>query len=264
MANMQFNSSLAARFSSASQQARVLTENWVMTNGYCLACENDRLSPTTQGTKARDFTCSQCLTPYELKSSRRHFRDRVIDGAYGAMMERISASETSSLLLLRYTSDYAVSEFFAIHHSLITPEVIEKRRPLSEMARRAGWVGCNILLSRIPPEGRIPIIESGALLSKANTRGRYALAKNLQQFKPEDRGWLSSLLSGLHRFGKPRFTLHDAYTLEPELRQLYPNNHHIRPKIRQQLQRLRDAGLLRFESPGVYRLTAQKEVTRVG
>jgi type II restriction enzyme len=38
------------------------------------------------------------------------------------------------------------------------------------------------------------------------------------------------------------------------LSRLYPNNKHVKPKIRQQLQVLRDHGYLEFESKGRYRL----------
>lgn len=40
------------------------------------------------------------------------------------------------------------------------PELVEKRKPLADNARRAGWVGCNILFDKIPIQGRIPIIEN--------------------------------------------------------------------------------------------------------
>jgi type II restriction enzyme len=42
------------------------------------------------------------------------------------------------------------------------------------------------------------------------------------------------------------------YKIEKELRLLFPNNKNIRPKIRQQLQFLRDAGLLKFNGGGKY------------
>ncbi|WP_297015837.1 hypothetical protein [uncultured Dialister sp.] len=43
------------------------------------------------------------------------------------------------------------------------------------------------------------------------------------------------------------------YRFEERLQILHPDNHTIRAKIRQQLQLLRDRGLLEFVSPGVYR-----------
>jgi type II restriction enzyme len=38
------------------------------------------------------------------------------------------------------------------------------------------------------------------------------------------------------------------------LHALHPSNRHIRPKIRQQLQVLRNLGLLEFVLPGEYRM----------
>jgi len=54
--------------------------------------------------------------------------------------------------------------------------------------------------------------------------------------------------------GRKEFDLSDVYAFENELRVLYPNNHHIRDKIRQQLQVLRNQGYLDFTSRGHYRL----------
>jgi hypothetical protein len=50
-------------------------------------------------------------------------------------------------------------------------------------------------------------------------------------------------------------TLADVYAHAGALAKLYPNNAHVRDKIRQQLQVLRDdCGLLEFTTPGNYRL----------
>jgi type II restriction enzyme len=51
------------------------------------------------------------------------------------------------------------------------------------------------------------------------------------------------------------FTLADVYAHANALAKLHPKNAHIRDKIRQQLQVLRDLGLLEFLTPGSYRLT---------
>lgn len=48
----------------------------------------------------------------------------------------------------------------------------------------------------------------------------------------------------------PVFTNDDIYVFEPDLARLYPDNHHIQPKIRQQLQVLRDRGLLKQPQRG--------------
>jgi len=76
------------------------------------------------------------------------------------------------------------------------------------------------------------------------------------------RGWTLDVLNLLRSFilsrsgeGRTNFSLSDAYSLEPHLVSLHPSNRHIRPKIRQQLQVLRDLGLLHFIGDGNYRLT---------
>lgn len=49
------------------------------------------------------------------------------------------------------------------------------------------------------------------------------------------------------------FLLADMYAFEGKLQVMHPDNHNIRPKIRQQLQVLRDRGLLEFVGRGRYR-----------
>ena len=50
------------------------------------------------------------------------------------------------------------------------------------------------------------------------------------------------------------FTTADACAFTRELEQLHPDNRHVRDKIRQQLQVLRDAGLLLHIGRGEWRL----------
>ncbi len=248
------DASLADKYSSASQRARVVTEAWIKSYGYCLACESDKLLPTTSNTQARDFECDRCGHPYELKSSSSPFRQKVTDGAYASMMKRIQTSTVPSFLLLQYTATWNLESLSAIHHVLITPAAIEKRKALAVTARRAGWVGCNILLSGIPPEGRIPLIAGGIMIPKKESRKQFASIERLSGLSASGRGWAAAVLRLLHGMHKERFNTEDAYTLESELSLLYPENRNIRPKIRQQLQVLRDAGLVSFEARGIYRL----------
>ena len=49
------------------------------------------------------------------------------------------------------------------------------------------------------------------------------------------------------------FSLAEIYAFEDRLKALHPGNRNVRPKIRQQLQVLRDNGLLIFEGRGRYR-----------
>jgi addiction module HigA family antidote len=68
-----------------------------------------------------------------------------------------------------------------------------------------------------------------------------------------DNGWLSDVRQCVERIGRTNFTLDDIYHFEKELAKAHPDNHHVREKIRQQLQVLRDEGFLDFIEPGTYR-----------
>ena len=54
------------------------------------------------------------------------------------------------------------------------------------------------------------------------------------------------MLNTVRSLGKTEFVLPEIYALENTLKKLHPDNHHIQPNIRQQLQVLRDLGLLQF------------------
>lgn len=57
-------------------------------------------------------------------------------------------------------------------------------------------------------------------------------------------GWALDVLIAVQSLNKRSFTTEDTYVLESHLKKLHPRNRHIREKIRQQLQVLRDLNLL--------------------
>jgi phosphatidylserine/phosphatidylglycerophosphate/cardiolipin synthase-like enzyme len=65
-------------------------------------------------------------------------------------------------------------------------------------------------------------------------------------------GWKRSVFLALNQIKKSSFELKDIYTFEEALAKEYPENKFIKAKIRQQLQVLRDLGLLRFHGRGKY------------
>ncbi len=56
----------------------------------------------------------------------------------------------------------------------------------------------------------------------------------------------------LDQIKEKMFTLNDVYQFESYLKSLHPDNNFIKDKIRQQLQILRDKGLIKFVSRGKY------------
>jgi len=130
--------------------------------------------------------------------------------------------------------------------------VIERCRPLSPRARRAEWVGCNILVDRIPPDGRLAVVEEGKVVSADEVRERWARMAWLGGLPPERRGWTVDVLRCVRAFAGREFTSSEIYEFEELLAANHPANRHVRDKIRQQLQVLRKRGTVRFLGRGRY------------
>jgi type II restriction enzyme len=58
------------------------------------------------------------------------------------------------------------------------------------------------------------------------------------------------VLTAVRSLNKTEFTNDDVYGLAPQLGKLHPGNRHMRDKIRQQLQNLRDLGLVQHVARG--------------
>lgn len=67
------------------------------------------------------------------------------------------------------------------------------------------------------------------------------------------KGWILDIMNCIDQLGKQNFTLNELYTFENYLKTRHPNNKHIKDKIRQQLQFLRDKGYLEFVTKGRYK-----------
>ena len=67
------------------------------------------------------------------------------------------------------------------------------------------------------------------------------------------KGWSMDVMDVLLKINTNRFSLKDVYAYSTELGEIHPFNHHVEAKIRQQLQVLRDLGLLQFLGRGEYR-----------
>jgi type II restriction enzyme len=244
--------SIALGYVSPAQRARVISEHWFSQNCYCLACDSDSLSRTAPNTKALDFSCNLCGQKYELKTFRRRPRKSLVDGAYDSLIGRVYDGSVPTLCLLGRTDSWQIDSLTAIHSSFLTPSVIERRPALRDSARRAGWVGCNIRLDRIPPDGEIDLIRGGICLPKRDVRSDFKRFLPLAQLEVEQRDWTRLTLSIIRQLGMSRFKLSDLYRREAQFAKEYPKNSHIRAKIRQQLQVLRNLGAVRFEGHGLY------------
>lgn len=257
--DLAFGSRLSEGFTSRSQVARVLTQDWVARQLPCLSCSPAPLSATPQNTRARDFLCGSCSEPYELKSKSSPFGKVVADGQYDTLVETIRDGRTPNLLLLHYdASALRVRALEAIHRSLLSVMAVRSRTPLSSSARRAGWQACMIDLTHLPGLARVPIVHDGQLVPWHRVTSAWARFNFMMSIRPDSRGWIQDVLACVQELGTPSFRLADVYRYESKLAALHPTNRNVRPKIRQQLQVLVAQGLLRRLVPGVYQSTGAK------
>jgi type II restriction enzyme len=121
-----------------------------------------------------DFVCGGCEEKYQLKSQRRPLGDKFVDSAYIPMIESIKADKAPNLLLLHYDPvDYCAANLVVVPRFFLSASCIEARKPLSADARRAGWVGCNIVLKQLPPDGKIPVVSNRLAVKSSEVRAEY-------------------------------------------------------------------------------------------
>ena len=251
-----FNTKLAKGYKSESQRTRILTENWVYNHVFCPNCGRVEIERYGNNQPVADFYCKDCLEDYELKSKRNQVGSRVLDGAYKTKINRLRSSSNPNLFLLSYDKNtLQVENFLVIPKHFFIPKIIERRKPLSSTAKRKGWEGSNILLNQIPESGKIFYVQNREITPRDNVLLEWKKTLFLREEKKfSAKGWLLDVMRSVEKLGKQEFTLTDVYTFESDLSKLHPNNRHIKEKIRQQLQVLRDRGYLRFTERGRYQL----------
>ena len=82
----------------------------------------------------------------------------------------------------------------------------------------------------------------------------YNKVRPLANLDVTERGWTLDVLQVVQSLNKTEFLLSDVYAHADALGMLHPGNRHVREKIRQQLQILRDLGLVEFLGGGSYLL----------
>ena len=249
---MELDLASESAYKSASQLARVTTEQWTLNNFYCASCGGG-LSPYPASTPLYDFHSLDCQEKFQLKASRRQFGSTVLDSEYHTALEGVMKDAYPSLILLRYDPvRWMVSDLEVVHRACITTSSLIPRKPLGASARRAGWEGCLISLTSVPVLGRIGVIRNGRVRPKATVLEQWKQSDRLLETEPQTRGWVADVLGCVEKLYST-FTLENVYSFESELAEKHPKNHYVRAKIRQQLQVLRDLGLVEFVSPGTYR-----------
>ncbi len=241
-------------YKSNSQRARVATERWVIDNLYCPACPSPELEPTPTSHPVADFACARCKEEYQLKSKRGPVGTRVSDAAYSEALRAAEGNVFPHLLLMEYVAiPGPVVALLAVPGAFITPVALEQRTPLRATAGRAGWIGCNIVIADLPEAAKVTIISQGYPRPFGEVRQDWRKWDFLKARDISARTWLNEILKRVERLRKDEFELNDVYAFEEDLARIFPRNRFIHPKIRQQLQVLRDLGFLEFLERGRYR-----------
>ncbi len=223
-----------------------------MKNSYCPLCGNQGLNEFENNRPVADFYCQKCEEEYELKSKKGRLTKTIIDGGYKKMIDRINSENNPNFFFLTY-SEWVVDNFLTIPKHFFTENIIIKRPPLKKTARRAGWVGCNIDISRISTTGKIFLIRNSKVIKPEVVLKSFEKTLFIRDEKKEAKGWILDILQCVDSIDNDIFSLDEIYQFEKVLKVKHPANNFIKDKIRQQLQVLRDKGIIEFVGRGKYK-----------
>lgn len=100
--NLAFDKKIADEYTSQSQKIRILTEDWVDRQIYCPNCGYLDIYKYANNQPVADFFCSNCKEDYELKSKKENIGNKIVDGAYRTMIERLQSNNNPNFFLLNY------------------------------------------------------------------------------------------------------------------------------------------------------------------
>lgn len=248
------NTKIVENYKSASQKIRVLSESWVSNEIFCPNC-GCNINSYRNGKPVADFYCPNCSEDYELKSKKDSMGKRIIDGAYKTMIERLQSANNPNFFFLNYDiKNYEVLNFAVIPKHFFVPEIIIKRN--QGIKNRPNYIMCSIDLAGIPNSGKIFYVKNKRIENKEKVLENWNKTLFLRKSKKAElKGWILDIMKCIDKLGKNEFTLDEMYSFEKLLSQKYADNKHIKDKIRQQLQFLRDKGYLEFKGSGKYKLS---------
>ena len=253
--NITLNPAIANNYTSKCQKSRVITEKWFSDNAYCPACPSSTLDQYKSNTKVADFHCPRCEERFQLKAKLGNFSGSIQNSAYAPKIQAIMEHRAPNYAFLRYLPKYTeVIDLFIVPNFFFSPDVIQKRNPLSATARRHGWIGSNILLNRLPIDARLYMVKDGIITSEETVRQSWKQFSFLNKVPVSSKGWFTDVLACVRKLDKKEFTLDEMYSYTSELGKLHTENRFVQPKIRQQLQVLRDKGILKFTGRGKYKI----------
>lgn len=185
---------------------------------FCPRCGNIHINHFPNNRPVADFYCPECMNEYELKSKNGSVGGKINDGAYFTMINRITSNNNPDFFFMGYSKvEMRVNSLTIIPKHFFVPDIIEKRKPLSENAARAGWVGCNILINKIPKQGVINIVKDGIISDVDDVVDKVNKSYRLEVKDIENREWLLDILTCANQMKDSIFTLSLIYEFEDAL-----------------------------------------------
>lgn len=249
---LSFNVNATGQYSNERQNIRDLTETWLGENGYCPNCGCKSITKFKNNKPVADFFCPSCHEQFELKSKAGLSNGgKVPDGAYNTMISRIQADNNPNFFFLAYKkADYSVQQLILVPKHFVTVDmIVPRKRPLQG---RPNYLMCDMNISSLPESGKIHLIDRAQVIDPETVCKQWKANLFLRQQKSEKKGWLLAMMRCIDKLPE-KFSLAQMYEFETQLKLQFPENNHIKDKIRQQLQILRDQNVIEFSGRGQYR-----------
>lgn len=110
-----------------------------------------------------------------------------------------------------------------------------------------------IKFDKVPEQGKIAIVSDGQICNATLVAEKLEKSGRLVIHNIDNRGWILDILQCVNAIPNQCFSLNEVYVFEAMLQAKHPQNQNVKPKIRQQLQILRDRGFIEFLGNGYYR-----------
>ena len=211
----------------------------------------------TNNKPVADLFCPNCHEQYELKSkNQKTIGNSVPDGAYHTMLERIQSDTNPNFFFLAYKkADYSIQQLVLVPKHFITPDMIIPRN--KGIKNRPHHIMCSINLVPLPESGKIFLIDNSRIIEPEIVLKKWQSNLFLRNQNAERKGWLLAIMKCIDQLPRRIHIVTNRMNLKTKLSIQFPQNNHIKDKIRQQLQILRDQNMIEF----IWSRTLQKKST---
>ncbi len=221
----------------------VSASDWVESEVYCAVCG----SASIERLDGADFRCPACREEFRLKSARGAIGDKVAENAYISTLKGVKRLKNPNYLFLS-RGERRVAELYIVPKYFLLPETVTKRPPKGD-----GRVGCYINYGIIPEQGKVAVVRNGVQINKQEVMRRVCQANALKEDDIAVRGRLFDILNIVNSFENPVFTLEEICAYSDSLKKKHIDCGDIRDMIRDQLQIMRDRGIIEFVASGLYK-----------